>query len=49
MSGMIYDRRHFQERMIERILTLPYELAEEEKTWFLEKLNGLSEPTQAPN
>ena len=43
MSGMIYDRNHFQQRMIERVLTLSLDMAVDEETWFLEMLNGLSE------
>ena len=43
MSGMIYDRNHFQQRMIERVLTLSFDMAVDEETWFLEMLNGLSE------
>jgi len=43
LSGMIYDRRHFQELMVERVLTLPFDLPEEEQLWFLEMLNGFSD------
>jgi len=42
-SGMIYDRRHFQELMVERVLTLPFDLPEADQLWFLELLNGFSE------
>ena len=37
-----YDKDYFQELMIERILTLPFELPEMEQLWFLERLDGLS-------
>ena len=43
LSSLIYDRRHFQELMVERVLTLPFELPEAEQLWFLELLNGFSE------
>jgi len=42
-SGLDYDRQHFQEVMIERVLTLPFDLPETEQLWFLEKLDGFSE------
>lgn len=42
-SGLEYDRLHFQELMVERVLTLPFELPEEDQLWFLEKLDGFSE------
>jgi len=44
-SGLDYDRIYFQELMIERVLTLPFELAEADQLWFLEKLDGFSEVT----
>jgi uncharacterized protein (DUF2336 family) len=43
LSGLDYDRAYFQELMIERVLTLPFELPEAEQLWFLEKLDGFSE------
>lgn len=45
LSGLDYNRAHFQELMIERVLTLPFELPEVEQLWFLEKLDGFSEVT----
>lgn len=42
-SGLIYDRRHFQELMVERVLTLPIAIPEAEQLWFLEMLNGFSD------
>ena len=45
LSGLDYDRVYFQELMIERVLTLPFELPEVEQIWFLEKLDGFSEVT----
>jgi len=44
-SGLDYDRIYFQELMIERVLTLPFELPEIDQLWFLEKLDGFSEIT----
>lgn len=41
-SGLDYDRIYFQELMVERVLTLPFDLPEEEQLWFLEKLDGFS-------
>jgi len=41
-SGLDYDRIAFQELMIERVLTLPFELPEADQLWFLEKLDGFS-------
>ena len=43
MSGLDYDRAKFQALMIERVLTLPFELPEIDQNWFLEKLDGLAE------
>lgn len=43
LSGLTYDRRHFQELMIERVLTLPFELPDSEQLWFLEMLDGFSD------
>lgn len=43
LSGLDYDRTCFQELMIERVLTLPFELPETDQLWFLEKLDGFSE------
>ena len=43
LSGLDYDRAYFQELMIERVLTLPFELPEVEQLWFLERLDGFSE------
>ena len=45
LSGLDYDRMNFQELMIERVLTLPFELPETDQLWFLEKLDGFSEIT----
>ncbi len=45
LSGLDYDRIYFQELMIERVLTLPFELPEADQLWFLEKLDGFSEVT----
>ena len=45
LSGLDYDRVYFQELMIERVLTLPFELPEVDQIWFLEKLDGFSEVT----
>lgn len=45
LSGLDYNRAHFQELMIERVLTLPFELPEVEQLWFLEKLGGFSDVT----
>jgi len=45
LSGLDYDRAHFQELMIERVLTLPFELPEADQLWFLEKLDGFSDVT----
>lgn len=42
-SGLEYDRFHFQELMVQRVLTLPFELPEADQLWFLEKLDGFSE------
>ena len=42
-SGLIYDRRHFQELMVERVLTLPIAIPEADQLWFLELLNGFSD------
>lgn len=43
ISGLSYDSYYFKELMIERILTLPMDLSEEDQIWFLERLDGLSE------
>jgi len=43
LSGLDYDNAHFQQLMIERVLTLPFDLPEVEQFWFLEKLDGFSE------
>jgi len=45
VSGLEYDRANFQELMIERILTLPFDLPEADQLWFLEKLDGFSDVT----
>ena len=42
-SGLDYNRIYFQELMIERVLTLPFELPEADQLWFLEKLDGFSD------
>jgi len=44
-SGLDYDRSLFQDLMIERVLTLPFDLPDEDQLWFLEKLDGFSEVT----
>jgi len=44
-AGLDYDRVYFQELMIERVLTLPFELPEVDQLWFLEKLDGFSDVT----
>ncbi len=43
VSGLEYDRANFQELMIERVLTLPFDLPEADQLWFLEKLDGFSD------
>ena len=43
ISGLDYDRNHFQELMIERVLTLPFDMPEADQLWFLEKLDGFSD------
>jgi len=43
LSGLIYHRQYFQELMVERVLTLPFDLPESEQLWFLEMLDGFSE------
>ncbi|WP_026941630.1 DUF2336 domain-containing protein [Hellea balneolensis] len=45
ISGLDYDRANFQELMIERVLTLPFDLPEADQLWFLEKLDGFSDVT----
>ena len=45
LSGFDYDRAYFQELMIERVLTLPFDLPEIDQLWFLEKLDGFSDVT----
>lgn len=42
-SGTDYDHHHFQTLMVQRMLTLPIELAEEEQNWFLERLDSLED------
>ena len=44
-SGLDYDRALFQDLMIERVLTLPFDLPEQDQLWFLEKLDGFSDVT----
>ena len=41
--GLDYNRANFQELMIERVLTLPFDLPEVDQMWFLERLDGFSE------
>lgn len=41
VSGTEYDQTFFQALMIERMLTLPYDLSEADQDWFLERLDGL--------
>lgn len=43
VSGQDYDRLGFQERMIERLLTLPFALPEDEQMWFLERMDGFTD------
>ena len=43
LAGQDYDREDFQERMIERLLTLPFALPEHEQLWFLERMDGFSD------
>ena len=43
LSGLTYNRRSFQELMIERVLTLPFDLPEADQLWFLEVLDGFSD------
>lgn len=43
LAGQDYDREGFQERMIERLLTLPFALPEHEQLWFLERMDGFSD------
>ena len=44
-SGLDYDRSLFQDLMIERVLTLPFDLPEQDQLWFLEKLDGFNDVT----
>ncbi len=41
ISGLDYDDSYFKMLMTERILTLPYELPQNDKEWFLERLDSL--------
>lgn len=41
VSGTEYDQTFFQTLMIERMLTLPYDLSDADQDWFLERLDGL--------
>ncbi|MEE9347984.1 MAG: DUF2336 domain-containing protein [Robiginitomaculum sp.] len=41
ISGLDYDRPHFQRLMIERVLTLPIEFSDADGDYLLEKLDGL--------
>lgn len=43
LSGLTYNRRSFKELMIERVLTLPFDLPEADQLWFLEVLDGFSD------
>ncbi len=43
ISGQHYDQRGFQERMIERLLTLPFALPDREQLWFLERMDGFDD------
>ena len=45
LSGKAYDRAHFRETMILRILTLPLSLDETDQLYFLEKLDGIDVET----
>ncbi len=45
-SGTEYDHAFFQSLMIQRMLTLPFDMPEIEQVWFLERLDGL-EPLAA--
>jgi len=42
-SGLVYQKEGFRERMIQRVLTLPYEFPEKEQLWFLEKLDSIAQ------
>lgn len=44
-SGIDYDRDYFQTLMLERLLTVPLDLPEDEQTYFLERLDGLAAQT----
>ncbi len=39
--GTEYDQACFQSLMVERMLTLPFDMPENEQNWFLERLDGL--------
>jgi len=41
LSGIEYDAAYFQSLMIERMLTLPFNISEEDQDWFLERLDSL--------
>ena len=41
MSGLEYDEVYFQSLMVQRMLSLPIDLPEEDQDWFLEHLDGL--------
>jgi len=43
LSGLDYDNESFRQLMIERVLTLPFDLPEAEQFWFLEKLDGFND------
>lgn len=43
MTSMSYDRAYFQNLMIQRVLTLPYDITEEDADYLLEKLDGLTD------
>lgn len=46
-SGQEYDHIHFQYLMVQRMLSLPFELPEAEQNWFLERLDGLEDQAAA--
>lgn len=39
-SGIDYDEVYFQTLMVQRMLTLPFDLPESDQDWFLERLDG---------
>ena len=43
MSAINYDQAYFQNLMIQRVLTLPYDMSEADADYLLEKLDGLTD------